>query len=80
MYLDRQAADIVAFRRDEALAIPADLDFATLPGLSNEIRGRLERIRPTTMGQAGRIEGMTPTALTLLAAHVRRPERRAAQA
>ena len=73
VYLHRQAADIVAFRRDEAMAIPADLDFATLPGLSNEIRARLRQIRPTTLGQAGRIEGVTPTALTLLAAHVRRP-------
>ena len=73
VYLGRQAADIVAFRRDEALAIPADLDFAALPGLSNEIRARLKQIRPATLGQASRIEGVTPTALTLLAAHVRRP-------
>ena len=73
VYLDRQTADIVAFRRDEALIIPNDLDFGALPGLSNEIRARLTRIRPTTLGQAGRIEGITPTALTLLAAHVRRP-------
>ena len=71
VYLDRQAADIAAFRRDEALALPADLDFAALPGLSNEIRTRLAEVRPTTLGQAGRIEGVTPTALTLLAAHVR---------
>ena len=78
VYLDRQAADISAFRRDEAMVIPADLDFAALPGLSNEIRARLARIRPATMGQAGRIEGMTPTALTLLAAHVRKPARRRA--
>ena len=75
VYLDRQAADISAFRRDEGLVIPADVDFAGLPGLSNEIRARLTRVRPGTLGQAGRIEGMTPTALTLLAAHVRRPAR-----
>ena len=75
VYLDRQAADISAFRRDEAMAIPTDLDYAAMPGLSNEIRARLATIRPATMGQAGRIEGMTPTALTLLAAHVRRPAR-----
>ena len=75
VYLDRQAADIAAFRRDEALAIPTDLDFGALPGLSNEIRLRLARVRPGTMGQAGRIEGMTPAALTVLAAHVRRPAR-----
>ena len=78
VYLDRQAADISAFRRDEAMEIPSDLDFAALPGLSNEIRARLTRIRPATMGQAGRIEGMTPAALTLLAAHVRKPARRRA--
>ena len=75
VYLDRQAADISAFRRDEAMAIPVDLDYAAMPGLSSEIRARLATIRPATMGQAGRIEGMTPTALTLLAAHVRRPAR-----
>lgn len=72
VYLSRQAADIAAFRRDEALAIPETLDFAALPGLSNEIRLRLATIRPRTLGQAGRIEGMTPVALTLLAGQIRR--------
>ncbi len=72
VYLDRQAADIAAARRDEALAIPPQLDFHAMPGLSNEIRQRLARSRPATMAAAGRIEGMTPTAMTLLAAHVRR--------
>ena len=67
VYLDRQTKDIDAFRRDEALAIPRDVDYAALPGLSNEIRARLETVRPRTMGQAGRIEGMTPAAMTLLA-------------
>ncbi len=76
VYLDRQAADIAAFRRDEALAIPADLDYARLSGLSNEARSRLEAVRPCTMGQASRIEGMTPAALTLRAARARRGERR----
>ena len=71
VYLDRQVADVAAVRRDEALTIPADVDFAGLPGLSNELRERLATVRPATMGQAGRIEGMTLTALTLLAAHVR---------
>ena len=75
VYLDRQAADIAAFRRDEGLAIPAEVDFLALPGLSTEIRTRLARVRPATLGQAGRIEGMTPTAMTLLAAHVRQPAR-----
>ena len=78
VYLDRQTADIAAFRRDEAMAVPPDLDFATLPGLSNEIRARMARVRPSTLGQAARIEGMTPTALTLLAAHVRGRSRRRA--
>ncbi len=73
VYLERQTGDISAFRRDEALTIPGDLDFTVLPGLSNEIRSRLAKVRPATLGQAGRVEGMTPTALTLLAAHVRKP-------
>ncbi|MGH6868629.1 MAG: tRNA uridine-5-carboxymethylaminomethyl(34) synthesis enzyme MnmG, partial [Methylocella sp.] len=72
VYLDRQTKDIEAFRRDEALAIPDDVNYAQLPGLSNEIRGRLDLIRPRTMGQAGRIEGMTPAAMTLLASKLRR--------
>ncbi len=72
VYLDRQAEDIAAFRRDESLAIPIDLDYRRLPGLSNEVRARLEAVRPGTMGQAGRIEGITPAALTLLASQVRR--------
>ena len=72
VYLDRQAADIRAFRRDEALAIPEDLDYAQLPGFSKEIRARLAAVRPRTMGQASRIEGVTPAALTLLASQLRR--------
>ena len=78
VYLDRQAAAIAAFRRAEGLVIAEDVDFAALPGLSNEIRARLENARPGTIGQANRIEGMTPSALTLLAAHVRRQDRRRA--
>jgi tRNA uridine 5-carboxymethylaminomethyl modification enzyme len=74
VYLDRQTKDIEAFRRDEALAIPEDVNYALLPGLSNEIRARLDLIRPRTMGQAGRIEGMTPAAMTLLAAKLRRAD------
>jgi tRNA uridine 5-carboxymethylaminomethyl modification enzyme len=72
VYLDRQTKDIEAFRRDEALAIPDHVDYAGLPGLSNEIRARLEKIRPRTMGQALRIEAMTPAAMTLLASKLRR--------
>ena len=70
-YLDRQDADIIAFRRDEALALPGDLDYGTIHGLSNEARTKLARIRPATLGQAARIDGMTPAALTLVLAHVR---------
>jgi tRNA uridine 5-carboxymethylaminomethyl modification enzyme len=72
VYLDRQAADIAAFRRDESAVIDAALDFSALPGLSNEIKAKLDLVRPRTLGQAARIEGMTPAAITLLAAHARR--------
>jgi tRNA uridine 5-carboxymethylaminomethyl modification enzyme len=71
VYLDRQAADIEALRRDEAVALPDDLDYE-LPGLSNELQEKLERTRPGTLGQASRIEGMTPAALTLLLAQAKR--------
>jgi len=71
-YLERQAADIAALRKDEALRLPQDIDYSAIGGLSNEARSRLETVRPTTLGQAGRIEGMTPSALTALLAHVRR--------
>ncbi len=70
-YLDRQDADIVAFRRDEGRALPANLDYASVVGLSNEVRQKLERIRPATLGQAARIEGVTAAALTLVLAHVK---------
>jgi tRNA uridine 5-carboxymethylaminomethyl modification enzyme len=78
VYLDRQAADVAAFRRDENLTLPVELDYSDIPGLSNEVRQKLGAIRPRTIGQAGRIDGMTPAALALLAVHLRRP-RRAAQ-
>jgi tRNA uridine 5-carboxymethylaminomethyl modification enzyme len=74
-YLERQEADIVAFRRDEALALPAGLDYACVGGLSNEVREKLAAARPATLGQAGRIEGVTPGALTALLAHVKRAAR-----
>ena len=78
VYLDRQKRDVAAYQRDEALGFPLDMDYAALKGLSNETRAKLEAIRPETLGQAGRIEGMTPAALTLLAARVRRDARRQA--
>jgi tRNA uridine 5-carboxymethylaminomethyl modification enzyme len=72
VYLDRQAADIAAYRRDEEVHLDAELDFNSLPGLSNEIRMKLDLVRPRTLGQAARIEGITPAAITLLAGHARR--------
>jgi tRNA uridine 5-carboxymethylaminomethyl modification enzyme len=75
VYLDRQTADLAAFRRDEAVALPDDLDYSAVTGLSNEARQKLATARPQTLGQAGRIDGMTPAALMLLAAHLRRSGR-----
>ena len=72
VYLDRQSADIESYRRDERFELPEQLDYLALPGLSNEIRQKLHLQRPGTIGQAGRIDGITPAALTLLVAHVRR--------
>ncbi len=77
-YLDRQAADAQAFRKEEALRLPLDLDYAAIGGLSNECREKLSAVRPLTLGQAARIEGVTPGALTALLAHVRRSSDRAA--
>jgi tRNA uridine 5-carboxymethylaminomethyl modification enzyme len=75
VYLSRQASDIAAFRRDENLELPEDIDYAGVKGLSNEARQKLAAIRPRTVGQAGRIDGMTPAALTLLVGHLRRGRR-----
>lgn len=72
VYLDRQSAEIEAYRRDHALKVPEDLDIAAISGLSNELKAKLASERPADLAQAGRIEGMTPAALTLLAAHARR--------
>ncbi len=71
-YLDRQASDAEALRREEALALPTDLDYAAIGGLSNEVREKLSMVQPRTLGQAGRIEGMTPGALTALLSHVKK--------
>jgi tRNA uridine 5-carboxymethylaminomethyl modification enzyme len=72
VYVDRQAADVAAYRRDESLELREDLDFGTIPGLSHEVRQKLQSIRPRTIGHASRIDGITPAALTLLAAFIRR--------
>ncbi|WP_168072989.1 tRNA uridine-5-carboxymethylaminomethyl(34) synthesis enzyme MnmG [Caulobacter sp. SSI4214] len=71
-YLDRQRADAESLRKDEDLRLPTDLDYGEIGGLSNEVREKLARVRPLTLGQAARIEGVTPGALTALLAYVRR--------
>jgi tRNA uridine 5-carboxymethylaminomethyl modification enzyme len=76
-YLDRQEADIAAFRRDEDLRLPGDLDYDAVGSLSNEIRAKLKIAKPASLGAASRIPGVTPAALTALLAHVKR-QRRAA--
>jgi tRNA uridine 5-carboxymethylaminomethyl modification enzyme len=72
VYLSRQAADLAAYRRDESFRLPDDLDYAALPGLSNEAKQKLQANCPRTIGHASRIDGITPAALTLLVAHVKR--------
>jgi tRNA uridine 5-carboxymethylaminomethyl modification enzyme len=79
VYLSRQAADIAAYRRDESFELPDDFDYASLPGLSNEMKQKLQVHRPRTIGHAGRIDGVTPAALTLLVAHVRRGKKTSAK-
>jgi tRNA uridine 5-carboxymethylaminomethyl modification enzyme len=79
VYLSRQAADVESYRRDESLLLPDDVDYAGLPGLSNEVRHKLQTHRPRTIGHAGRLDGITPAALTLLVAHVRRKGRKPVQ-
>jgi len=71
-YLKRQEADIRAFRRDEDLRLPADLDYAAIPSLSAEVRQKLQAAKPATLGAAGRISGVTPAALTILLKYVKR--------
>jgi tRNA uridine 5-carboxymethylaminomethyl modification enzyme len=75
VYLQRQLADVESFRRDESLVLTG-IDYAAVPGLSNEARTRLERHLPHTVGQAGRLDGLTPAALGILAAYLRRERRK----
>jgi tRNA uridine 5-carboxymethylaminomethyl modification enzyme len=77
-YLSRQEGDIRAFRKDEGLSLPADLDYAAIGGLSIEVRQKLDRAKPATLGQAARVDGVTPAALTTLLVHVRQRSRRTA--
>jgi tRNA uridine 5-carboxymethylaminomethyl modification enzyme len=72
VYVKRQELDIASFRKDEGIAIPAGFVFAALPGLSTELRQKLERHRPASLGQAARLDGMTPAALMLLLAHLKK--------
>ena len=74
-YLDRQSDDVAALRRDESLTLPEGLDYDAIGGLSNEVRSKLKAVRPLTLGQAARIEGVTPGALTALLGHVKRVRR-----
>ncbi len=73
VYLDRQDADVKTLRDEEAVGIPEHLDWSDLAGLSTELRQKLTRFRPSTLGQAARIDGMTPAALMLLLTHIKRP-------
>ncbi len=77
-YLERQALDVEAFKRDEDLRLDPALDYASVGGLSNEVREKLVAARPVTLGQASRIEGVTPSALTALLAHVKRRDKKRA--
>ena len=72
VYLDRQAADVERFRREETLRLPEATDYESIPGLSTELRQKLGAVRPVTLGQANRIDGMTPAALALVALHAQR--------
>ncbi len=78
-YLERQQADIESFRKDERLRLPLDIDYTSVGGLSNEVRSKLEDVRPSTLGQASRIEGVTPGAITALLAYVKRSQKVAAR-
>jgi tRNA uridine 5-carboxymethylaminomethyl modification enzyme len=75
-YIRRQAEEIDRQRRHVTTPLPEDLDYAAVRGLSNEIREKLERIRPRSIGQAGRISGMTPAAISLLLVHLKKVQRR----
>ena len=71
-YLKKQKADILAFKRDENLIIPDEVDYDSLSGLSNEVKAKFKLIKPKTMGQALRIDGITPAAVYILLSHVKR--------
>ena len=72
VYLERQTADIEALKRDEALRIPDSFNYDAIVGLSNEVKQKLTDVRPATLGQASRMDGITPAALTLILSHLKR--------
>ncbi len=78
-YMDRHDADIEAFRKDEKLVLPKGLDFAKVGSLSNEIRQKLEQVNPVTLGEAGRIPGVTPAAVVALLRYVKKPKKKVAK-
>ncbi len=79
VYVDRQAEDVARTRREDSLLLPESLDYSELPGLSREMRQKFASVRPRSLGQAGRIEGVTPAALAVVAAHARRRTARPGQ-
>jgi tRNA uridine 5-carboxymethylaminomethyl modification enzyme len=76
-YLERQEADILAFRKDENLLLPNTLDYKAIGGLSNEVSEKLDEAKPATLGAASRISGVTPAALTALLRYVKRKDKKA---
>ena len=76
-YLARQSYDIQLFKKDESLSIPSKINYRNLSGLSNEIKDKLEKIRPTTIGQALRIDGVTPAAAIILLSYIKKSKYRA---
>lgn len=77
-YIERQSVEIAALRREEQLCLPVGLDYQAMPGLSSELRQKLMRVRPATLGQASRIDGMTPAALAIVLSNLKRPGRQSA--
>jgi len=71
-YLDRQSHDIKSFKKDEAVVIPTKINYDSLSGLSNEIKSKLNKVRPKTLGQAIRIDGVTPAAIIIILSHIKK--------
>jgi len=76
-YIERQEEEIARQRRNEETRLPADIDYSTVAGLSNEVRQKLEQVRPATIGQAARIAGITPAAVSILLIHLKKASRAA---